>query len=169
MERSRNWLAWLAVALAGLALLAVLGVGLVAARFMATTGAPTAAPAVQAPAAPQAGQPPYGPGGRFAERGRGGPPDFFAERPERGAGPSRMHGTARHGGHQHGGFWPWYSLGWLGVAFELLRGLAQLVAIALLAWLLLRLFQQGRGGQPPTAPATPAGPTTPAGHDPRVE
>ncbi len=164
MERSRNWLAWLALALAGLALLAVLGVGLVATRFITATSAPVAAPAVQAPAAPQASQPPVGPGGRFAERGRGGPPAFFAERPEHhGAGPSLMHGAARHGGHQHGGFWPWHGLGWLGVAFGLLRGLAQLVAIALLAWLLLRLFQQGRGGQPPVSP------TTPAGHDPRVE
>lgn len=163
MERSRTWLAWLALALASLALLAVLGVGLVAARFIAATGASGAAPAVQAPAAPRADQPPYGPGGRFAERGRGGPPALFAERPERGAGPSLMHGATRHGGHQHGGFWPWHGLGWLGVAFGLLRGLAQLVAIALLAWLLLRLFQQGRGGLPP------ASPTTPAGHDPRVE
>lgn len=163
MERSRTWLAWLALALAGLALLAVLAVGLVVARLIATTSAPVAAPAVQAPAATQAGHPPFGPGDRFAERGRGGPPALFAERSQRGGRPSLMHGAAHHGRRQHGGFWPWHGLGWLGVAFGLLRGLAQLVAIALLAWLLLRLFQQGRGGQPPVSP------TTPAGHDPRVE
>lgn len=44
--------------------------------------------------------------------------------------------------------------------FGMLLGVAQLIGLALLAWLLLRLFAQRRDA---------ATPMTPAGHDPRVE
>ena len=148
MERQRNWLGWAALALAGLALLVALG-----GRF----GGPRMMAYVQAPAAPAAprferGQPmPFADerDREFARPGRGGPEGFAPGFHGRG-----HQGFAREGfGHR---------LGLLGFAFALVNTLAKLVALGLLAWLLLRFFQQRRNGPPPA-------PTTPAGHDPRVE
>lgn len=148
MERQRNWLVWLALGLAGVALLVALGGRFGGQRF----GFGVPAVAVTAPEAP-----------RFADerelrRGPGGPP-AFADEIRRGDGDRAFHGRGFDGpgfGHRHG-FNP------LGMIFGLVNFLTKLAALGLLAWLLLRLFQQRRNEAPPAAP------TTPAGHDPRVE
>jgi hypothetical protein len=119
-----------------------------------------------APAAPAWGE------GRF-ERGRGGPPAFVRERLERemeradrgAGGPAWAAGRGESGRHFGPGFG--HRFGPIGFLFGLLRGLGQLIALGLLAWLLLRMFNQRNSA--PAAPAAPAAPTTPAGHDPRVE
>jgi hypothetical protein len=175
MERNRNWFGIIALILGGLALVVALG-----GRFgprMAYNGmggmgdyqnaapAPPAAPA--APAVPVPPAPPAPPDARFG-RGRGGPPAAFSQqagpgaermgRGNQGFGPGhgpmgRDFGQGRSFGHGRG-FNP------LGLLFGLFNTVSKLVALGLLGWLLLRLFQQRRSG--------PA-PTTPAGHDPRVE
>lgn len=146
MERQRNWLGLIAVALAGLALLVAIGGRLdQGSRWMAFRELP-APPAMPAqPAAPSMrGE------GRFEHGTRPELAQGF-EREERFAG--------RHGpGFGHHGSW----FGPIGMIFGLLNLLTKVAALGLLAWLLLRLFQQ-RQMPPPTAPATPAG------HDPRVE
>ncbi|MCX7789437.1 MAG: hypothetical protein N2378_02250 [Chloroflexaceae bacterium] len=149
MERTRNWLGLAALALAGLALVISLG-----ALFSAWLPGPGPL-AAQAPPGQFAAP---GPGGRFEGHGPGGPPPF--------APPRWKHHVEGHHFDRHPGgfFWPW-----LGFGFKLLQALTQLAALGLLAWLLLRLFQQSRGNQPPPAPPAASGPTTPAGHDPRVE
>lgn len=148
MERTRNWLGLVALAVASLALVISLG---------ALVGIWLPRPAAMEVRAPEAIIPPA-PHGRFEGRGPDAPPPF--------APPQWKHHVERHRFDRHPGgfFWPW-----LGFGFKLLQALTQLAALALLAWLLLRLFQQGRGNQPPAAPPAPTGPTTPAGHDPRVE
>ncbi len=154
MERSRNWIGLAALALGCLALVISLG-ALFGSRWPGPPATATQAPpgAFIAP----------GPGGRFEGRGSGGPPRAF-EQMERKAHPWQYHAEGFRFDRHHGGFWSWLSSG-----FKLLQALTQLAALGLLAWLLLRLFQQGRGNQPPAGPPAPAGPTTPAGHDPRVE
>lgn len=162
MTNNRNWLGWAALVMAGLALVVALG-----ARF---GGGPWGGRVAygsgyghMAPAAPAA---PIPPDARF-EQGRGEQPPFghaFGRGDERfgrgdesfGRGPGAM-GFDRQGGfpgHRHG-FGPFEMI------FGLFNALTKLVALGLLAWLLLRLFQQRRAG--------PVAPTTPAGHDPRVE
>ena len=155
MERNRNWLSWAALALAGLALLVALG-----GRFGGPRLAYGSLPA--APAAPAA---PLPPDARF-EPGRGDPSIPFAGELEREIGP-RARGFEGFG-HHHGFRGPGFERGHgffgpLGLFFGLLGFLTKLAALGLLAWLLLRLFQQRQNGPPPAAP------TTPAGHDPRVE
>jgi hypothetical protein len=143
MERNRNWLGLIALVLGGLALVVALG-----GRFGPTL---VSRHQVAVPAAPA------GPDARF-EQGRRGPPAFFAEQDERMArgdeGFGRGHGPMGRGFERGHGFGP------LGLLFGLFNVVSKLVALGLLAWLLLRLFQQRRNG---------AAPTTPAGHDPRVE
>jgi hypothetical protein len=173
MERTRNWQGWLALILAGAALVVALGGRFSSGATSAVAVAPAAPAAPVAPAAPDA--PGWG-DGRF-ERGRGGPPAFVRERLEREmeradrmaaapVAPVAPH-WAERGGWGHG--WG-HRLGPIGFLFGLLRGLGQLIALGLLAWLLLRMFNQ-RNSQPaaPAGPAGPNPPTTPAGHDPRVE
>jgi hypothetical protein len=149
MERNRNWLGIAALALAGLAL------------FVALAGrvGPGAGFYRQWP--PMAAQAPFG---QQFERG----PGAMGERFDRELRRELEHGAWRHGefgpGH-HRGFG--HGFGPLGLIFGLLRGLVNLAALGLLAWLLLKIFQQRR--TPPAAPAAAAPPTTPAGHDPRVE
>lgn len=162
MERNRNWLGIVAVALAGLALVVAIGgrFGPGGRQMAYYYGQAPQAPA--APQAPQAPLPPMGEG-RFERgpdgfHGRGGPesfgPGFHGRGGPEGFGPGFAQG--RHGfGH---GFGP------LGMIFGLVNFLTKVAALGLLAWLLLRLFQQRQ-----VPPAAPAGPTTPAGHDPRVE
>lgn len=149
MERRGNWLGLASLALASLALVISLG------ALFAVWWPPSAA--TVAPAPPPVAFAPPGPGGRFERFEADAPPPFAA--------PHWKHHPKGHhfAPHPGGFFWPW-----LGFGFKLLQALTQLAALALLAWLLLRLFQQGRG-QPPAGPPAPAGPTTPAGHDPRVE
>ena len=162
MERNRNWQGWVAIALAGLALIVALGGhmpwgGQQSNRMMmwsrgAQQGGPgfdNAPPAAQvAPQAPQAApQAPAGPG-----RGRGrGQGNVQGNQGMMGQGMMGQGMMGRRGG-----------LGMLGI-FGMLFGLAKLVAFGLLAWLLLRMFMHRRSA-PPAAP-----PTTPAGHDPTVE
>ena len=151
MEQRRNWLGWIAVGLAGLALLVALsGRFDRGERIAFVSGAPSAPSAPQAPTAPE-----------FFERGRGEPHFFRGERGDFdrefqfGRGEFRGEFGPGHHGFGHRGFGP------LGFIFGLIGGLTKLVAFGLLAWLLLKLFQQRRQGPP--------APTTPAGHDPRVE
>ena len=152
MERTRNWPGLAALALASLALLISLG-ALVGAWWPRP-------PAFVAQPPPGAFVEPGPGGGRFFDEGGrpDAPPPFAPPR-------AKHHFEGQHFDRHPGGFfWPW-----LGFGFKLLQALTQVVALALLAWLLLRLFQQGRDSQPPAGPPAPAGPTTPAGHDPRVE
>jgi hypothetical protein len=146
MERNRNWLAIAALALASLALVVALA-------------------------------------GLFGPRGlRGGPPAFAQAPFERGQSAEELGREWRRGegfgagqpGHHSFRPGAWHdgrpgfghSVGPLGMLFGLINTLVKLAALGLLAWLLLRLFQQRN--TPPAAPAATA-PTTPAGHDPRVE
>lgn len=159
MERNRNWQGWVAIALAGMALLVALGGrgpwNRDEMRAVATQPPPAA---MAAPAAP---------GDRFErpfaqDEFRAGPsesfhgPDGFRDGPDRDeffhGGPQRWEQGFGHGPHGFGLFG----------LFGLLGGLMKLVAFGLLAWLLLRVFNQRRN-------TPPAAPTTPAGHDPRVE
>jgi hypothetical protein len=167
MERTRNWQGWLALILAGAALVVALG-----GRFWPDVAMGSVAAIPAAPAAPAAPAEPAAPAwgeGRF-ERGRGGPPAFMRERLERemeradrhATGPAWAAGRGESGHHFGPGLG--HRFGPIGFFFGLLRGLGQLIALGLLAWLLLRMFNQ-RNSQP----AAPAAPTTPAGHDPRVE
>lgn len=156
MERKRNWLGWAALALGVLALVVAVG-----GRF--DPGGRMMAYAVpQVPAAPAAPQAPAAPFGPRFERDERGPMAFHGQRDEmrfrheRHADGMMMMG--RHGG-------PW--MGIFGL-FGLLKALGQLVALGLLAWLLLKLFNQRRNGPQPAA-AGPDAPRTPAGHDPTVE
>ncbi|NTU80183.1 MAG: hypothetical protein HGA45_12380 [Chloroflexales bacterium] len=150
MERNRNWLGLIALVLGGLALVVALG-----GRFgphMAYSYQ-AAVPAVPAAPAPDA---------RF-ERGRGGPPAFFSQREPQGMARGDESFGRGHGPMMGRGFGRGHGFGPLGLLFGLVNLVTKLVALGVLAWLLLRLFQQRRNGPPPAAP------TTPAGHDPRVE
>lgn len=152
MERNRNLVAWAALIMAGLALVVA----------FAGRGPFGGWERMAVPAAPVAPAAPIPPGfeddlreerERFradAERFRAEGGRFFGQQ-----GPMHRFG---HDGPRHG------FGGWFFGPLMLLKGLAQLAALGLLAWLLLRLFNQRRN--PPAAPAVP---TTPAGHDPRVE
>lgn len=182
MERNRNWPAWGALILAGLALFVALGgrgnsferrwaerdvvtaAASAASADAAAAAAAADAAALQAPRAPQA---PHGiPFDREMQRemyGRGPGAEFRFEHGPMGrhegfamGGPRGWHGD----GFRHG---PWGGHGFFG-PLALFFGLSKLIAVGLLAWLLLRMWSNRRGA----APATPA-PTTPAGHDPRVE
>jgi hypothetical protein len=171
MERKRNWLGLIGVVLGGLALVVALGGRFgpqMAYRGMGGGGM-MGGYQNAAPAAPA--NPPARPQGRFAQ-GQAGSPDAFTQQYGRGAehmgrgaqgfsqGRPPMMGRGfaqgRSFGHGHG-FNP------LGMLFGLVNGVSKLVALGLLGWLLLRLFQQRRDG------SAHAAPTTPAGHDPRVE
>mgnify|MGYP001291835704 CR=1 FL=1 len=164
MERQRNWLGWAALILAGLALFVAFG-----GRF----GPPRSVAFVQAADAPSA---PNAAGTLRFERIQPRPfaaepdrelfrPGRDAERfgpgaPERGPTIVMMREPVTH----HQGFG--HRFGKLGFALALLDALTKLAALGLLAWLLLRLFQQRRSNG---NGAPPAPPITPAGHDPRVE
>lgn len=154
MNGQRPWLGIVAVVLAGLALFVAVGGRFGPGRMVAVAVEPPAA--VQAPVAPEA---PFG-----RERFEGGP-RFGADAPF-ASGRYWQHGEFEgwrgHAGFGHGArgfFWP------LGLLFGLVNGLIKLLALGMLVWLLVRLWQQR--GTPPSA--APTAPTTPAGHDPRVE
>jgi hypothetical protein len=160
MDRQRNWLGWAALALAGVALLFAIG-----GRF----GGPGTAfsfknrmMASQAvPAAPQAPQAPQTPGFQRGLGMQGAPSMDQGARQGRGDQSFSFQGRGDHGmamgrGERHG-------FGPIGMIFGLFGALTKLAALAMLVWLLLRIFQQRQAGPPPAAP------TTPAGHDPRVE
>jgi hypothetical protein len=146
MERNRNWPAWIALVLAGLALFVAIG-----GRGNSFGNRWNDGPVVmQAPAAPAAPSAPQAAPFEDELRGelRGGPGYEF--RGERGG---DGYGYGRHGGWRDHGF------GFFGF-FGLLAGLGKLIGLGLLAWLLFRLWNNRRNQ--PVA-------TTPAGHDPRVE
>ena len=186
MERKRNWLGLIGVVLGGLALVVALGgrFGPQMAYQGMGVGGMMGGYQNAAPVAPA--NPPARPQGRFAQ-GQAGQPDAFAQQQGRGIqqgrgdermgrgpqgfsqGQGPMMGRGPQGfsqgqgpmmgrgfGHGHG-FNP------LGMLFGMVNGVSKLLALGLLGWLLLRLFQQRRNGP------THAVPTTPAGHDPRVE
>jgi len=159
MNRNWSWQGWVAIALAGLALVVALGGRMSWGNQGQMMGmwpdrqAVQAQPAPQAQAAPQA---PNASGGQSFGRGhRGmmgdgqGMSGMMGGRGDFRSGPMDRHGMP----------------GMFGL-FGMLFGLAKLVGLGLLAWLLLRLFTQRRNA---AAAATPAPPLTPAGHDPRVE
>jgi len=162
MERNRNWQGWVAIALAGLALIVALGgrspwgsqqsnrMMWAAGDTGAQQGGPGFGSAPQAQVAPQAPQAPQAPASPRFGRGQGG----------QGFGP----GQGDHRGMMGQGMMGRHSgPGMLGI-FGMLFGLAKLIAFGLLAWLLLRTFMQRRNAPPAAPPAT-----TPAGHDPTVE
>ena len=163
MERNRNWPAWGAFILAGLALFVALG-GRSHGFERRWAERDVIAVAPQAPGAPQAPQ--TMPFDREMQRemyGRDNAEGFrFGHGPmgEREGfamgGPRGWHGEEFRNGPRggHGFFGP----------LALLFGLSKLIGFGLLAWLLLRMWSNRRGA----APAAPAQ-TTPAGHDPRVE
>ncbi len=148
MDRNWNWQGWVAIVLAGLALMVALGGrsswgGRPQMTMMWSDG--QSAQAV--PAAPSAPQAPNAmPGGRGF--GRGQSSQGFTP----GQGNFRSGPMGRHS-----------RPGIFGV-FGMLFGLAKLAGLGLLAWLLFRMFAQRRNGTPP-APVQ----TTPAGHDPTIE
>jgi predicted lipid-binding transport protein (Tim44 family) len=152
MERTRNWLGWAALAMSALALVLVLVGRSGPSERMLARHEMRAVPA--APAAPQT------PPGPLFERG---------ERSERDE-PHFMHG--RHGGMMMGEMhFDRQHKPWMGIfgLFGLLKAFGQLVALGVLAWLLLKLFNQRRNGPPAATAGGPDIPRTPAGHDPRVE
>lgn len=161
MERKQNWLGWAALALGALALVVALTGRFGPGGRMMMVSDMRAVPA--APAAPAAPERPYGP---MMERGERGPMALYGERDEMRFMHER-HADQMRGGmmmDRHGG--PW--MGIFGL-FGLLKGIGQLVALGMLAWLLLKLFQQRRNGPQPATVGGPDVPRTPAGHDPRVE
>jgi hypothetical protein len=150
MEVRRNWLVWVALGMAGLALVLAFGGRMADRRMVWHMNSGYASAAV----VPEARAERSGPPAFAEERGRGGPP-AFAEGRGRGGPPMGVPHTMMNQRH---GFAP------LMFFFGLINTMTKLVALGLLAWLLLRLFQQRQNGGAP-----PAAPTTPAGHDPRVE
>lgn len=143
MERQRNWPGWAALLLAGLALFVALG-GRSPFSNVAERAAPWVEPPRAAPAAPD-----------FRERA-----DALREEFRQG----RFDGERRVWSDAHPRDFfgpPWYAIFW---PLKLLFGLAQLVALGLLIWLLFRLFSQRRS-QPPGGPQPTAG----APYDPRVD
>ncbi|MEI7645284.1 MAG: hypothetical protein WCJ55_13485 [Chloroflexales bacterium] len=172
MERNRNWQGWVAIVLAGLALIVALGWrtpwsgqqsnrsnGMMwsAGMMGAQPGGPGFGnPPPAAQVAPQVPQAPTGP--RFG-RGRGGQGDQGVM-PSQGN-PRSMMGQGQMGRHSHRGGPSIFGI------FGMFFGLAKLIAFGLLAWLLLRTFMQRRSAPPAAPPVAP--PTTPAGHDPTVE
>lgn len=149
MERNRNWQGWLALILAGLALVVALGGrwGNQSMSWERSTRAVQVVPAAPSqvdPVAPTRPDMPFR-GQMREEMQRGFAFDGPMQRGPR---------SWDHGPHM---FFP----------FGIIFGLTKLIGLGLLAWLLLRLFMQRRQS-PPASPAGPA-PTTPAGHDPRVE
>lgn len=163
MERKRNWLGWAALALGALALVVALGGRFGPGNRMSMMNDMRAVPA--APAAPQAPDMPYGRMFERGEPGERGPMAFRGERDE-----SRFM-QGRHGESMMGGMMMERHRPGMGLFgfFWLLKSLGQLVALGLLAWLLLKLFNQRRNGPPTATAGGPDVPRTPAGHDPRVE
>jgi hypothetical protein len=157
MERNRNWPAWAALILAGLALFVALGGrGNSFSQRWAERDVVAVAPA--APAAPVAPQ--AMPFDREMQRemyGRGGDNFRFEHGPMAGREGFAMGGPRGWQGHGHGhGFF----FGPLAFLF----GLSKLIGLGLLAWLLFRMWSNRRS----MASATPA-PTPPPGPHPPVE
>jgi hypothetical protein len=155
MEQRRGWLIWVALGMAGLALVLALGGRMAGGMGIGRMHAGYA-PAVGADPRSERGGPPA-----FAQGHERGGPSAFAQGHGRGHGEQSM-GMPFGGAGQRHGFAP------LMMLFGLINALSKLVALGLLGWLLLRLFQQWRDGGS-TPPLAASGPTTPAGHDPRVE
>ncbi|MBP1466641.1 hypothetical protein EYB53_013075 [Candidatus Chloroploca sp. M-50] len=166
--KKQNWLGWLALGVAGLALMVALG-GFFGGTMMRmrTMAYQQTAPQAGALVVPLEGSSMRG------DHERGGPPAFVFERQQErndamrermDRGDMRMEmGQMAHPSRDHGRFG---IFGMFGMFLGLLNALSKMVALGLLAWLLLRLFQQrnaNSGGTPPAPPLTPAG------HDPRVE
>ncbi|MFV9505185.1 MAG: hypothetical protein AB4911_11540 [Oscillochloridaceae bacterium umkhey_bin13] len=166
MNNRPNWLGIGALVLAGLAVLIAMG-GFFRSMMFDRTMAYGNAPMAQVQANPAAEPGRRGPPAFVYERfeGRnGGPPAFVRERFEdRNSGPpAKMRGND----HAHGAMMMGQRPGMhpLVMIFGLIDAVSKVVALGLLAWLLLKLYQQRQ----PAGPSGPA-PTTPAGHDPRVE
>ncbi|NTW01088.1 MAG: hypothetical protein HGA19_07210 [Oscillochloris sp.] len=148
MNRSWNWQGWLALAISSLALFVALG-----GNVPWSNQRQTETLSVQiAPQAVESSQVPSEYAGRHFGRGQDSSESFQVV-PSRGNFREDRSGPMGHYGH-FGFFGP----------LAMLMGLAKLVALGLLAWLLLRMFNQRHNHTPPAAP-----PITPAGHDPRVE
>ncbi len=171
MERNRNWQGWVAIALASLALIVALSgrspwgnqqsneMMWSAGTMGAQQGGPSFGNVPQAAqAAPQAAHVPAW--GRD-QRGQRGQDNQRGQRFMPGQGvPHGMMGQGMMGQGMMGRQSHCSIFGIVAMFF----GLAKLIALGLLAWLLLRTFMQRRSA-PPAAPT----PTTPAGHDPTIE
>jgi len=156
MNRNWNWQGWVAIVLAGLALMVALGgrSSRGGQQQMPMWSAQQSAPAVQAaPQAPGAAQAPnMMSGGRGFGRGQSGQAQQgFAP----GQGDFRSGPMGMMGRHSRPGIFGIFGI--LGMLF----GLAKLVGLGLLVWLLFRVFTQRRNAAPVQ--------TTPAGHDPTIE
>lgn len=156
MEHNRNWQGWVALALAGLALM----VALVGRNPSPAVTIAVGADAGQAQAQPAQPAPPFG--GRdwrgnaqtqpANPQGRGGDwreydqqgPGFGPNAPFPGRGHHGDFGPGRPG---HG--FPFF------LPFMLISGLIKLAGVALVVWLLARWFRNRRNhSQPPSAPTT---------------
>jgi len=163
MNRNWSWQGWVAIALAGLALVVALG-GRSSwgnsswgnqGQMMPMWSNQQAAPHAQV--APQAQAPNNNPGQNFGRGHRG----------MMGNGQGMMgngQGMMGRGDKQRGGGMMMMGRSGMPGIFGLLFGLAKIVGLGLLAWLLFRMFTQRRNAAQP-----PATPLTPAGHDPTVE
>ena len=162
MERKWNWLGLIVLVLGGLALAVVLS-GRLHSRMAYSGMGGASSYQHAAPAAPVI------PNARI-QRGHNRP-SVAAPQPQP---PQRMARSKPGFAHGHmpmnqhfmpnAGSCPFgMPFGPLSMLFGLVDAVSKLVAMGLLAWLLLRLFQQQRSDPPPVVP------TTPAGHDPRVE
>ncbi|NNJ10771.1 hypothetical protein EKD04_010565 [Chloroflexales bacterium ZM16-3] len=164
MNRNWNWQGWVAIALAGLALMVAIG-------GRSPWGSQQQMPmwsgqqSMRAmPQAPNAQQAPDASGGRSFGRDQNSQGFVPSQRDPRSMMGQRGHDDFRSGPmgmmdrHSRPG-----TFGIFGI-FGMLFGLAKLIGLGLLAWLLLRMFSQRRNA----APITPVQ-TTPAGHDPTIE
>ncbi len=161
MQRNHNWQGWVAIILAGIALMVALD-GRSPRSNQQSSGMMWSA----GPMGAQQGFPGFGnapPAAQVDPQAAQAQPSGRAQRDQRNQGTWKtpkpmmdqsMMGQGMMGRQGHRGMF-----GIIGMFF----GLAKLIAFGLLAWLLLRTFMQHRHA--PTA--TP--PTTPAGHDPTIE
>jgi hypothetical protein len=159
MNRNWSWQGWVAIALAGLALVVALG-GRSSwgnqRQMMPMWSQQQPQQAQPAQPAPQVQAPNNSSGQNFG-RGHRGMMDNGQGMMGNGQ------GMMGRGDKQRGGGMMMGRSGMPGI-FGMLFGLAKIVGLGLLAWLLFRMFTQRRNAAQP-----PATPLTPAGHDPSVE
>ncbi|NTV64442.1 MAG: hypothetical protein HGA65_13020 [Oscillochloris sp.] len=156
MNRNSSWQGWVAIALAGLALFVALN-GRMSSGSMAWGSQAQTMPMWSsqqaAPAAPQAADDTTGQSFGRGHHGMRGDGPGMSEMMSQGRGDFRSGPMMSH--HSKPGFFN---------IIGMLFGLAKLVGLGLLVWLLFRIFSQRRNAATPTQT-----PLTPAGHDPTIE